>query len=149
RNGLPLHVRSHEGAVGVVVLEEGNERRRHADDLARGNVDIFELFGVDQVELAVHASHDVVADDLALLVDRRVGGGELHHVLFVLTIERGVRFCSSRSDMRSWTVRLSLRKPLRNSSSASSSIVRMRWFLRWSMSLSSAPEFGSRNLRMY
>jgi hypothetical protein len=29
RHGLALHVRTHEGAVGVVVLEEGNERRGH------------------------------------------------------------------------------------------------------------------------
>jgi hypothetical protein len=28
RHGLPLHVRAHERAVGVVVLEERDERRR-------------------------------------------------------------------------------------------------------------------------
>ena len=33
RHGLALHVRAHEGAVGVVVLEERDERRRHRDDL--------------------------------------------------------------------------------------------------------------------
>ena len=36
--------------------------------------------------------------------------------------------------IRSWTVRRSLRKPLRNSSDANSSIVRSRRLPRWSMS---------------
>ena len=33
RHGLALHVRAHQGAVGVVVLEERDERGRHRDDL--------------------------------------------------------------------------------------------------------------------
>ena len=32
-DGLALHVRTHEGTVGVVVLEERDERGRHGDDL--------------------------------------------------------------------------------------------------------------------
>ena len=38
RHGLTLHVRAHERAVCVVVLEERNERRRDRDDLLRRNV---------------------------------------------------------------------------------------------------------------
>ena len=33
RHRLALHVRAHEGAVGVVVLEERDQRRGHRDDL--------------------------------------------------------------------------------------------------------------------
>ena len=32
-NGLALHVRAHQGAVGVVVLQEGDERCRDAHHL--------------------------------------------------------------------------------------------------------------------
>ena len=40
RHGLALHVRTHQGAVGIVVLEERNQARRHADKLLRGHVDV-------------------------------------------------------------------------------------------------------------
>src|SRR3712207_8989323 len=33
RHGLALHVRAHQGAVGVVVLEERDQRRGDGDDL--------------------------------------------------------------------------------------------------------------------
>ena len=36
RHGLALHVGAHEGTVGVVVLEERDERRGDRDDLLRG-----------------------------------------------------------------------------------------------------------------
>jgi hypothetical protein len=35
RHRLTLHVRAHQGAVRVVVLEERDQRRRDADDLLR------------------------------------------------------------------------------------------------------------------
>ena len=38
RHGLTLHVRAHQRAVRVVVLEERNQRRRDRDDLLRRNV---------------------------------------------------------------------------------------------------------------
>ena len=34
-NSLPLHVRAHQRTVGVVVLEERNERRRDRNQLLR------------------------------------------------------------------------------------------------------------------
>ncbi|VTR57916.1 Uncharacterised protein [Actinobacillus pleuropneumoniae] len=40
RNSLPLHVRSHQRAVGVIVLEERNERRRYRHDLLRRYVHV-------------------------------------------------------------------------------------------------------------
>ncbi len=47
-------------------------------------------------------------------------------MLLGLMSDRGVMSACSRIDMRSCTVRRSLRNPLRNSSAASSSMVRSR-----------------------
>ena len=40
RHTLALHVRSHECAVGVIVLEERDQTRSHGDELLRGNVHV-------------------------------------------------------------------------------------------------------------
>ena len=55
-------------------------------------------------------------------------------MLLGLMSDRGVMSSASFKLIRSWTVRRSLRKPLRNSSEASSSMVRKRRLPRWSMS---------------
>ena len=43
RHGLALHVRAHQRAVGVVVLEERDQRRRHRDDLLGADVHVLDL----------------------------------------------------------------------------------------------------------
>ena len=43
RHGLALHVRTHERAVGVVVLEERDERGGHGDDLLGRHVHVLDL----------------------------------------------------------------------------------------------------------
>ena len=43
RHGLLLHVRAHERAVRVVVLEERDERRRDRDDLRRRDVHVLDV----------------------------------------------------------------------------------------------------------
>ena len=45
RHGLALHVRAHQRAVGVVVLEERDQRRRHRPDLRRRDVHQVDLLG--------------------------------------------------------------------------------------------------------
>ena len=35
RHRLALHIRPHQSTVGVIMLQKGNKRRRHGDDLAR------------------------------------------------------------------------------------------------------------------
>ena len=45
RHRLALHVRAHEGAVGVVVLEERDQRRRDRDQLVRRDVHELDLLG--------------------------------------------------------------------------------------------------------
>ncbi len=53
RHGLCLHVRAHQRAVGVVVLEEGDQRRRHRPDLGRGDVHQVDLLGRHQADFAL------------------------------------------------------------------------------------------------
>ena len=55
RHRLALHVRAHERAVGVVVLEERDEGRRRADQLDRRDVHVVHLLGRNQGELALAA----------------------------------------------------------------------------------------------
>ena len=82
RHRLPLHVGTHQGAVGVVVLQEGDQSRRHAHHLARRHVDVLHLVDRRHREVAVVAGDDRVADQLAV-VDRGVGRGQLRLVLLV------------------------------------------------------------------
>ena len=55
-NGLTLHVRTHEGAVRIVVLEEGDERGRDRHHLARRDIHVADLVGVEEVDLATLAA---------------------------------------------------------------------------------------------
>ncbi len=64
RHGLALHVRTHEGAVRVVVLEERDERGRDRHHLARRDIHVPDLVDGDQVDLA------------ALLAGEHAGLGE-------------------------------------------------------------------------
>ncbi len=52
RHRLPLHVRSHQRAVRVVVLEERHERRGDGDELLRRHVDEVDLVPRRQDEVA-------------------------------------------------------------------------------------------------
>ena len=52
RHGLALHVRPHEGPVGVVVFEEWDERCRHRNQLLRRYVDVVHFVSMLQHEVA-------------------------------------------------------------------------------------------------
>ena len=58
RHSLPLHVRAHERAVGVVVFKERNERRRDRNKLLRRNVDIANIVARDERRLAGNPAVD-------------------------------------------------------------------------------------------
>ena len=76
RHRLALHVRPHERAVRVVVLQERDEGRRHRNDLPRRHVHVLDPVGRGQGELvAMPAGHEIV-DEPALVVERRVGLGD-------------------------------------------------------------------------
>ncbi len=59
RHRLPLHVRTHQSTVGIVVLEERNQTCRHTDHLSRCNVHVVDLFGLDDLEVAAEAGDHI------------------------------------------------------------------------------------------
>ena len=74
RHGLTLHVRAHERAVGVVVLEERNQRGRDRDDLLRRDVhELYALGRLFDVLFGVTADDRLRHDLAARFIDRRVG----------------------------------------------------------------------------
>ena len=72
-HGLALHVRAHERAVGVIVLEERDQARRGRDDLVRRHVHVVDLVRRHQRHVAADAGADQLVGVGAVLVERRVG----------------------------------------------------------------------------
>ena len=85
RDGLALHVRAHQGAVGVVVLEERDQRRGHRDDLLRRHVHVLDLVGLDEGRARRRAPGTSTRSptNRPCVVDRRVGLGDDVAVLVV------------------------------------------------------------------
>ncbi len=74
RHGLTLHVRAHERALCIVVLEERHQRSRDRHHLARRDVHVADLFRVEQVDLAAGtAGEDAVLAEMPVLLQRSVG----------------------------------------------------------------------------
>ena len=86
RHGLTLHVRAHERAVRVVVLEERNERGGDRHHLVRRDVHELDHLGRDHLEVAVEARRDEALAELALLVEVGRGLGDV----LALFLERRV-----------------------------------------------------------
>ena len=82
-HGLAHHVRTHEGAVGVVVLEEGDQRGGNADHLLRRDVGVGHFADRDFGELAGKADLDDVVLDLAVGVGGHRRLGDLGFGLFI------------------------------------------------------------------
>ncbi len=60
RHRLPLHVRPHQRPVGIVVLEEGNQRCGHTHELLRRDIHVVDFFYRDENKFAPLAScHDI------------------------------------------------------------------------------------------
>ena len=82
RHGLLLHVGAHERPVRVVVLDEGDERRRDRDDLLRRDVHQVDLGRRDEVDLARRAvgrrgGADAHARSLRPAADEHAVAGEV------------------------------------------------------------------------
>ena len=78
RHRLPLHVRTHQRAVGVVVLQERNQPGRHADHLAGRDVDVLDLVDRHDLEVGAVPGDDRRRPELQLVVHhRRVGRGHV------------------------------------------------------------------------
>ena len=73
RNCLALHVRAHERAVGVVVLEKRNQAGRHRDQLLRADVDVLNFVARLQYKVARLARVGEIRYDPALFVQLHIG----------------------------------------------------------------------------
>jgi hypothetical protein len=73
RHRLPLHVGAHQRAVGVVVLEERNQRRRHRHELLRRHIHEIHLVRRNELHVAGMTHHHEIVGKAALGVDRGVG----------------------------------------------------------------------------
>ena len=82
RHRLPLHVGAHQRAVGVVVLEERNERRRHRHQLLRRHVHEVHLVRRNELHVAGVANDDQIVGEAAAGIDRRIGLGDRITPLF-------------------------------------------------------------------
>ncbi len=85
RHRLALHVRAHQGPVGVVVLEEGDQGGRNRDDLLRRDIHVVDFLRRDRVDLAPApgpANQDPGIAEGAVLLDRGVGLGDDVALLF-------------------------------------------------------------------
>ena len=67
RHRLALHVRAHQRAVGVVVLEERDQRRGDRDELLGRDVDEVDVLGPADDELAALAAADQVVGEAGRL----------------------------------------------------------------------------------
>ncbi len=70
---LFLHVRTHQGAVRVVILDERDHGGRDGEHLVRRDVHVFHFLAGDEDGLAVEARLDVVIGELAVSGERDRG----------------------------------------------------------------------------
>ena len=91
RHGLPLHVCTHQGTVGVVVFQEGDHGRCDGDHHPGRHVDVVHLLPVHFHDLVAVAAGDTLVGQAAVFVHRLrgltdhvlvldVGGHILHFV---------------------------------------------------------------------
>jgi hypothetical protein len=81
RHGLALHVGAHQRAVGVVILQEGNERRGDRDELLGRHVHGVDALARDEHDIAGVAAEHQILGEIAFRIDRGVGLGD---VIFLL-----------------------------------------------------------------
>ena len=74
-HALALHVRTHQRAVGVIVLQERNQPRSHRDELLRRDVHVVDLAGFHLEEVSAVADRYLLVEEIALRVDGRIGLG--------------------------------------------------------------------------
>ncbi len=76
RHRLALHVRTHQGAIGVVIFQEWNERGGDRDELLGRHVHEVDLVARHQMHVAGMAAHDQVLGEASAAVDRGIGLGD-------------------------------------------------------------------------
>src|SRR5581483_3478706 len=92
RNRLTLHVRTHQGAVRVVVFKKRNETGSDRDELFGTDVHVLDFVTMFQDEVAGLTSVDQVFDDAAVVIDGNVCLSDDVLVFFPSGEIVGVRF---------------------------------------------------------
>src|SRR5262249_50209503 len=82
RYGLALHVGAHQSAVGVIVLQERNQRSRLRYQLLGAHVDVVDFLPGYQHEVTGFAGVHQLGGDASLIVQLHVGLGDHVTVLF-------------------------------------------------------------------
>src|SRR5208283_1259474 len=95
RHRLALHVRTHQSAVGVVVLEERNQAGGDGDELLWRDVDIIDFIAMLQHEVAGLTAVDQFGGDAQLFVQGNVGLRDDVLVFFPSRQVEAVRFDSN------------------------------------------------------
>ena len=93
RHGLPLHVGTHQRAVGVVVLQKRNQRRSDGHQLFRRNVHVIHACRLHVHEIRPGTANHPVGQEMTLVVNRRVGLRD--DVLFLAVGGQVIQFCRS------------------------------------------------------
>ena len=75
RHGLALHVGTHQGAVGIVMLQEWNQRSRDRDNLRGRHVHVLHFVRRDQHEFAGFTARHQLIHQLACRIHGRIGLG--------------------------------------------------------------------------
>ncbi len=83
RHRLALHVGAHQGAAGVVVLQERDHGRGHRDDLLRRHVHVLDVPDVLEAVVAASPGGHARVYKCAVRGEARVGLGDAEHVLLV------------------------------------------------------------------
>ena len=73
RHCLALHVRTHQRAVRVVMLKEGDQPGSHGHELLGRHIHVIHFAGLHVHEVALAAAGHAVGGEMALVIERRVG----------------------------------------------------------------------------
>ena len=83
-HGLALHVRTHQRAVGVIVLKERDHGRGDRPQLTWRHIHVVDLIGRHVVDVATFTTHqNTVLSECAIVGQRRIGLGDHVQVFFI------------------------------------------------------------------
>src|SRR3984957_8432364 len=83
RHSLTLHVRSHQRTVGIVMLQERDQRSAKTNDLVGSDVHVLHFSPIQDGEVTRLAGNDLFFHKISLLIQSYIRLGDLRHVLFL------------------------------------------------------------------
>ena len=86
RNCLTHHVRSHQRSVGIIMLQERDQRRRDRCNLIRGNIDQIDILSGCQREVRIFSGFYPFIRKLAIFIDSRTCLSNYQLLLFLCRI---------------------------------------------------------------